>query len=125
MAKKSRSYIWQFVIGLGFLSGLWTAIGIDPQAFFFNILGKAVETVYSDPVIRSLFLILPVILFLVSVYGAYNQGRYLGLISVIIAYLAGLFILDATLTALGLLGIAILTGYIAPKRQLVKKLTRI
>ncbi len=50
MAKKSRTYIWQFVIGLGFLSGLWTAIGIDPQAFFLNILGKAVETVYSDPV---------------------------------------------------------------------------
>lgn len=125
MAKKSRSYIWQFVIGLGFLSGLWTAIGIDPQEFFLNILGKAVETVYSNPVIRSLFLLLPVILFLISVYGAYNQGRYLGLISVIIAYLAGLFILDATLGALGLLGIAIITGYVAPKRHLVKKLARI
>ena len=26
-----KTYIWQFTIGLGFLSGLWTAIGIDPE----------------------------------------------------------------------------------------------
>ena len=37
MAKKSRTYIWQFVIGLGFFSGLWTAIGIDPQAVILDV----------------------------------------------------------------------------------------
>ena len=82
MAKKSRMYIWQFVIGLGFLSGLWTAIGIDPQAVIVGILGTVVDTVYSDPAIRSLFLILPAILLIFSVYGAYTRGRLLGLISV-------------------------------------------
>ena len=123
MAKKSRTYIWQFVIGLGFLSGLWTAIGIDPQAVILDVLGNVVDTVYSDPAIRSLFLILPTILLLLSVLGAYTRGRFLGLISVIVAYLAGLFILVSTVTALIFLGVAIIIGYLAPNRRLIKKMT--
>jgi hypothetical protein len=123
MAKKSRTYIWQFVIGLGFLSGLWTAIGIDPQAVIFGVLGNLVDTVYSDPAIRSLFLILPTILLILSILGAYTRGRLLGLISVILAYLAGLFILVSTVTALVFFGVAIIIGYLAPNRRLVKKIT--
>lgn len=120
MAKKSRTYIWQFVIGLGFLSGLWTAIGIDPQAVILDILGNAVDMVYSDPFIRSLFLLLPTILLIISIFNAYTKGRFLGLISVIVAYLAGLSILVSTMTALVFLIIALITGYLAPKRRLVK-----
>jgi hypothetical protein len=123
MAKKSRTYIWQFVIGLGFLSGLWTAIGIDPQAVIFGVLGNLVDTVYSDPAIRSLFLILPTILLILSILGAYTRGRLLGLISVILAYLAGLFILVSSVTALVFFGVAIIIGYLAPNRRLVKKMT--
>jgi hypothetical protein len=109
MAKKSRTYIWQFVIGLGFLSGLWTAIGIDPQAVIFGVLGNLVDTVYSDPAIRSLFLILPTILLFLSILGAYTRGRFLGLIS--------------TVTALVFFGVAIIIGYLAPDRRLIKKMT--
>jgi hypothetical protein len=123
MAKKSHTYIWQFVIGLGFLSGLWTAIGIDPQEMVFNILGNAADSVYSDPRIRFLLLILPTILFIISIIGAYKKGKVLGLISVIVAYIAGLFILISTTTALVFLGIAIIIGYMATNRQLTKKLT--
>jgi hypothetical protein len=123
MAKKSRTYIWQFVIGLGFLSGLWTAIGIDPQAVIFDVLGSIVDSVYSDPAIRSLFLILPMILLFISVIGAYKRGRLLGLISVILAYLAGLFLLVSTATAVIFLGVAIIIGYLAPNRRLIKKIT--
>jgi hypothetical protein len=125
MAKKSRTYIWQFVIGLGFLSGLWTAIGIDPQAVIVGVLGNLVDTVYSDPAIRSLFLILPTILLFLSILGAYTRGRLLGLISVILAYLAGLLILVSTVTALVFFGVAIIIGYLAPDRRLIKKMTGI
>jgi len=123
MAKKSRTYIWRFVIGLGFLSGLWTAIGIDPQAVIVGVLGNLIYTVYSDPAIRSLFLILPTILLLLSILGAYTRGKLLGLISVILAYLAGLFILVSTVTALVFFGVAIIIGYFAPDRHLIKKMT--
>ncbi|MCX6683341.1 MAG: hypothetical protein NTZ37_01230 [Methanoregula sp.] len=123
MAKKSRTYIWQFVIGLGFLSGLWTAIGIDPQETILNILGNAANSVYADPAIRFLLLLLPTILLILSIMGAYKKGKVLGLISVIVAYIAGLFILISTMTALVFLGIAIIIGYLATNRRLTKKLT--
>lgn len=125
MAKRSRTYILQFVIGLGFLSGLWTAIGIDPQTVIVSVLGNIVDTVYSDPAIRSLFLILPTILLLLSILGAYRRGRLLGLISVILAYFAGLFILVSIVTALVFLGVAIIIGYLAPNRSLIKRMTGI
>ena len=120
MAKRFKTYIWQFVIGLGFLSGLWTAIGIDPQAVIFDILGNAVDTVSTDPVIRSLFLILPTILLVISIHRAYKKGRFPGLISVIIAYLAGVLLFVFTATALVLLGIASFIGYRAAGRRVIK-----
>jgi hypothetical protein len=123
MARKSRTYIWQFVIGLGFISGLWTAIGINPQEIILNILGNVTDSVYSDPAIRFLFLIIPTILLILSIIGAYKKGKVLGLISVIVAYFSGLFILLSTITALFLLVIAIIIGYLATNRRLTKKLT--
>jgi len=125
MAKKSRTFIWQFVVGLGFLSGLWTAIGIDPQAVVLNALGNIVYSVYADPAIRFLFIILPTILLLISILGAYEKGRSLGLISVIVAYLAGVFFFVSATIALTLLGIAVYTGYLAAGRRLTKKLVGI
>jgi hypothetical protein len=122
MAKKSRTYVWQFVIGLGFLSGLWTAIGFDPEAVILNALGKAADVIYPDPAIRSLFIILPTILLLFSVYGAYRKGRVPGLIAVIFAYLAGLSILVSTVTAILLLLVALFLGLLATNRRAVRKL---
>jgi hypothetical protein len=122
MVKKSRTYIWQFVIGLGFLSGLWTAIGINPQEIILNILGTVTESVYSDPAIRFLFIILPTILLIVSIIGAYKKGKVLGLISALVAYFAGLFFLISTTTSVVFLCIAIIIGYLATNRKLTKKL---
>jgi len=122
MAKRSKAYIWQFVIGLGFLSGVWTAIGIDPGAVILNVLGDVIGTFYSDPVVRSLFLILPTALLVVSIISAYRKGKVLGLISVIMAYSAGLFIMVSTGTSLLLLIIAIIIGYLATSRHLRRRL---
>jgi hypothetical protein len=122
MVKKSRTYIWQFVLGLGFLSGLWTAIGINPQEIILNILGTVTESVYSDPAIRFLFIIVPTILLIVSIVGAYKKGKVLGLISVIVAYFAGLFFIVSTTTSVIFLCIAISIGYLATNRKLIKKL---
>jgi hypothetical protein len=122
MARKSKAYIWQFVIGLGFLSGVWTAIGIDPGAVILNLLGDMIGTLYSDPMVRSLFLILPTVLLVVSIISAYRKGKVPGLISVIMAYSAGLFIIVSTGTSLLLLIIAIIIGYLATSRRLRKRL---
>jgi hypothetical protein len=118
MAKRSRRYIGQFVIGLGFLSGLWTAIGIDPEEVIFNVLNKVVDTIYPDPNIRTLFLILPTLLLLISIISAYQKGRVLGLVAVIVAYGAGLSILVSVPSALLLILLAIVIGYLASSRRL-------
>lgn len=118
MAKRSRTYISQFTIGLGFLSGLWTAIGIDPEEVLINLLGTAATEVYPDPTLRQLFIVLPLILLAVSIWGAYKKGKVPGLASVLIAYVAGLSILVALWTSLLLLLAAILIGYMATGRKL-------
>jgi hypothetical protein len=117
MANRSMSYIRHFVIGLGFFSGLWTAVGINPGEVILNALGTVTGEFSPDPRVRQLFIILPLILLLISVYGAYKKGRFLGLTSVIIAYLAGLSILVALWTSLSILLVAILTGYLAAGRR--------
>jgi len=125
MAKRSRAYIWQFVIGLGFISGVWTAIGIDPEAVILNVVGDIIGTVYSDPGFRSILIILPTVLLVISVIGAYRRGRVLGLISVIVAYISGLAILVSIMTSAILLVVAVITGYLATNRRMRKKLTGI
>jgi hypothetical protein len=117
MANRSKTYIWQFVIGLGFLSGIWTAAGIDPEEVLLNALGTVTSTVYPDPVVKQLFIILPVILLLLSIWGAYKKGRVLGLVAVLIAYLAGLSILVSATPAIVLLVIAIAVGVLATSRK--------
>lgn len=119
MAKRSRTYIWQFTIGLGFLSGLWTAIGIDPQEVVLNLLGTVTGEVFPDPTLRQLFIVLPTILLLISVRGAYKKGKTLGLASVLIAYMAGLSVLVALWTSVLLLIAAMVTGYLATGRRLI------
>jgi small-conductance mechanosensitive channel len=119
MVKRSRTYIWQFTIGLGFLSGLWTAIGIDPEEVILNLLGTVTGEIFPDPTLRQLFILLPLLLLLFSVWGAYKRGKVLGLASVLIAYVAGLSILVALWTSLFLLFAAIVTGYLATGRRLL------
>ena len=119
MAKRSRTYIWQFTIGLGFISGLWTAIGIDPEEVVLNLLGTVTGEIFPDPTLRQLFIILPTLLLLVSVFGAYKKGKALGLASVLIAYVAGLSVLVALWTSVLLLVAAMVTGYLATGRRLI------
>jgi hypothetical protein len=123
MARRSKTYLWQVVIGFGFLSGVWTAIGIDPEEVLLNLLGTAVTAAYPDPTLRTLFIILPTILLLWSVWQAYRKGKVPGLIAVILAYVAGLSILVSLTTTVLLLVAALLVGYLATNRRLVRKLT--
>ncbi len=78
MAKKSGRFVWQFVIGLGFLSGIWTAIGLDPEDVLINAVGTAINSVYPSSLIRYLFLILPTILLAVSIIGGLPEGKRAG-----------------------------------------------
>jgi hypothetical protein len=123
MARRSRTYLWQVVIGFGFLSGVWTAIGIDPEEVALNLLGTAITAAYPDPTLRTLFIVLPTLLLLCSVWQAYRKGKVPGLIAVLLAYVAGLSILVSFTTTALLLVAALIVGYLATNRKLVRRLT--
>jgi hypothetical protein len=122
MAKKSSLFIRQFVIGLGFLSGLFTAIGFDPQDEIIKAVGGSVSAIYPDPQVSSLFFILPTVLLLISVITAYLKGGILGLVSVVVAYFSGLSVLTSVTLALVLLVVAAGLGYLATNRRLARRI---
>ncbi|MFZ0004757.1 MAG: hypothetical protein WCC86_06580 [Methanoregula sp.] len=117
MTKKFPRFIWQFVIGFGFLSGLWTSIGIDPEGLIIAALGSAATKISSDPAIRVFFILLPLVILIISVVGAYRKGRVPGLIAVFFAYGAGLVILLSTLLGLLFLLVAIVIAYNSTKSR--------
>jgi len=117
MTKRFHRFIWQFIIGFGFLSGLWTAIGINPESILITSLVSAISKLSSDPAIRIFFVFLPIIILIISVIGAYRNGRVPVLIAVFVAYLAGLVILLSALLGLTFLFVAIVIAYYSTKYQ--------
>jgi hypothetical protein len=116
MRKKSGLFIRESVIGLGFLSGVWTAIGISPQTILLTLVERSAYEVLHDPFIGFFFLVLPPVLLLLSLVTAYKRGRVVGLISVFFAYTGGLVVLESLYVSGTLLVIAILLGLFATSR---------
>jgi hypothetical protein len=116
MRKKSVLFIRESVIGLGFLSGLWTAIGISPQTFLLALAERSVDEVLHDPSVRFFFVVLPIVLLLLCVITAYKRGRVIGLVSVVIAYAGGLVVLESWYLSCILLVFAIILGLFATSK---------
>lgn len=107
--KKSNLFFKQSVIFFGFLSGFWTAIGIDPEKIIFGILQPWVEKLGSTAIL--IFGILPTALLILSLYLIYKKGRWLGFIAVLCGYIGGLLILVNLILALVFLTAAWIIGY--------------
>jgi hypothetical protein len=116
MRKKSGLFIRESVIGLGFLSGLWTAIGINPQTILLTLAEQTADELLHDPYIRFFFVVLPMALLLFSVITAYKRGRVVGLVSVLLAYGAGLCVLESLSLSGVLLIVAIILGIFATSK---------
>jgi hypothetical protein len=116
MRKKSGLFIRESVIGLGFLSGLWTVIGINPQTILLTLAERSADEMLHDPTLRFFFVLLPTILLLLSVITAYKRGRVTGLVSVFFAYAGGLVVLESFYFSGILLFIAIVLGLFATSR---------
>jgi hypothetical protein len=117
MRKKSKVFLWESVIGLGFLSGLWTAIGISPQSLIIGLIGRSASDIYPDPAVRALFILLPTVLLVISIISAYRGGRIPGLFSVVLAYFSGLLVTTATVSAILLLMCAVAIGILATRKR--------
>jgi hypothetical protein len=101
-------FIQEFVIGLGFLSGLWIYAGVDPTAEIVKALSIIV------PEMSGLLWLLVTVDTIISIAGAYYAGRWLGLLAVVLAFLGGLLI--GSVGILLLLG-GIILGRYAPQSK--------
>ena len=79
-------FIQEFVIGLGFLSGLWIYSGVDPTAEILKSFSLLV------PEMSGFFPVIAVVITIGSIAGAYFMGKWLGLLAVLLAFLGGIFI---------------------------------
>ena len=86
-------FIQEFVIGFGFLSGLFVNVGVDPESLLIDTLLKTLTQINPDMAwLGILFTIIGIIVFIVTILGAYALGGGIGLIAVFFAFLGGVFI---------------------------------
>jgi hypothetical protein len=86
-------FVQEFVIGFGFLSGLFVNVGVDPEGLIYETLLNALAKINPDIAwFGILFTILGVIVLIVTILGAYAMGGGIGLVAVFLAFLGGIFI---------------------------------
>jgi hypothetical protein len=110
---KREYFLDEFVIGLGFLSGLWIAIGVDPEAEIFKAFSTIINTLNPNSGFNILFFVMPILILMGSILGAYFMGGKLGLVAVVCGFIGGLLILISPIISLIILIVGILIGKIA------------
>lgn len=107
-----KSFIEIFVIGFGFLSGLWIHVGVNPETEIIKAFSSIIKTLNASFGFSFLFWIIPIIVLVGSIIGSLVVGGWLGLIAVGFAFLGGIFI-NSTFGIICLF-IGIVLGFIAP-----------
>jgi len=119
-ASKEEVFVREFVLGVGFVGGIFTRIGIDPEAEAFKALIAVVIELakFISPSLASqislLVWFLSIIIAIFSLISIYFCGRFIGLLAVGLAWLAGFFIVVNPLAGLLLLIISASIGILAP-----------
>jgi len=107
-----KSFVQEFVIGFGFLSGLWIHLGINPETELIKALSSIIMELSPNPTYSFAFWIIPIIGIFVSISGSYFIAKWPGLIAVFFAFIGGIFI-NSTI-GIFFLAIGILLGFVAP-----------
>ncbi len=84
------SFVQEFVIGFGFLSGLWIYVGVDPETEVVKAFASAVHQI--APGYSFLFWLIPVVTTIGSWLGSYFIGGWLRVIAVLFAFGGGILI---------------------------------
>jgi hypothetical protein len=113
MKRRVARFLEEFVVIYGYGTGLFMAVGFNPQEDIFKGAEVFIGTILPDPLIRfgvGLFLLLLLVL---SVRKAFVTGGPAGIFAIAMGLLAGLSTPITPLAGLGMLALALVTGYIA------------
>lgn len=106
---KEEIFVKEFVIGVGFLGGLFARIGIDPET---EIIRALTSVFRFDP--RPILLI-SLLLTISSFLVAYFRGGLLGLVAVLFGLIGGLLIIDNSIAGTMFLILGIISRLIATR----------
>lgn len=111
MASKSDIFLQEFVLGFGFLGGLFTWVGVDPEEEM--IRGLLTVAIPNNEVLVSLVIVLFVVVStILGVFGTLAMAGKWGLLVVGLAWVSGFIIAINSLTLWGaiLLIVAVILG---------------
>ncbi|NJE47335.1 hypothetical protein E3E35_07970 [Thermococcus sp. GR7] len=112
---KGEIFVRQFVMGFGFLSGLFARLGGDPESIAMNSIFKAFEPLVPH---AGGFMVLFGIMSLIEpaskFLAGYKVGGLLGIIAIFFGFLAGYAIMQGGSLWVVLLIIAATIGYFSP-----------
>lgn len=102
----------EFVIGLGFIGGLFARAGVDPE---WEIIKALTSVANLNPIP---FLLISALTTIISLFVAYSLGGPLELFAIAFGFLSGYIILDSSTTVAGtfILILAIIVGLIAASK---------
>jgi len=108
----------KFVIGFGYLNGLWLAIGTSPSDEVLKLLQPFVSSM--SEYLKWIFVVAPSILTLITLITIviiYKKGGIIGGAAVLLAFFSGGIIFKNTLASIGLLVAAFLIGSMSFKKN--------
>ncbi|MDV2988791.1 MAG: hypothetical protein P3T54_01340 [Dehalogenimonas sp.] len=89
MQKLAPVFLCEFVIGFGFLSGLWIHIGINPETEIIRAFASVADAITPETGISWVFWLIPLVTVGMSLWLTYVLGGILGLLAVGLAFIAG------------------------------------
>lgn len=103
MPTKSEIFVREFVLGFGFLGGLFTWVGVDPEEEVIRALLKIVFP-NNDFMISLIIFLIIIATTATGILGTYSMAGKLGLIVVVFAWISGFIIaIGGTATVIGTL----------------------
>lgn len=113
MNKNRFTIIRELIVLFGFLNGIWTAMGINPQAEIFKYLNMIINLQnYS-----YMFTYLPIIITIFFIAYIFIVGRLLRIAAVSCGYAAGLLILVNPIFSIVFLFLGFALGFFASKKK--------
>jgi hypothetical protein len=113
MKRRAARFLEEFVVVFGYGTGLFMAVGFNPQDGVLKGAEVFVATLIPDPLIRFGFGLLLLLLLILAVRRAFVTAGPAGIFAIAMGLLAGLSTPVAVEVGLGMLALALVTGYIA------------
>lgn len=116
MARRTTTFLKEFVVLFGFLNGLFLSLGVSPGATLLDVVAGILDSLTGgNGTVRLALTLLPLALLAAVLSLIGRRAGWLGFVAVGLAFVAGLWLLAAPTPAFFLLLAALALGYVAAR----------